>query len=835
MSGAGVRHRGAQSQSQASQQQHYVDDQNHGHGAPPQQHYAQYQQQQQQQQLQQQQQQQPSHLMSFQAYQHQQQQLQHQPPQHQHQHPLSHQQHQNQHYDALDASDARMARARASILSAGPSKRRQSVSWKDALRGKGDDGRVLFFVLLTIASFVTRYYYISQPTSVAWDETHFGKFANGYIKGEFFFDVHPPLAKMMIGFAGAVTGYRGDFEFKNPGQAYEQTPYLGMRMFCAFFGALIIPLVYGTILDLGFSPTAGLIAGSLVLFETGTVALSRLILLDPIMMFFIQASLFCTVRFFLYRDEPFSDMWWFWMFLSGVSIACAFSVKWVGLFIILFVGLTTAKDLWDLLGDLSLTKTILGKHLLARAVCLIVIPAIIYSFFFAIHFAVLTNSGPGDGFMSSRFQTTLKGNELNNYNGPREIAYGSIVSLKNHRSGGALLHSHTHTYPEAHGPQQQQVTCYSHKDSNNHWLIKHPGTPDLNAESEKAMVEKTNVAPLEYIKHGSIVRLEHINTKRNIHSHREKAPLTTRHFQVSGYGADGVGDANDHWRVEVLDGGGEDNRVQTLITRFRLIHVSVGCALHSHGKNLPKWGWEQLEVTCNPNVNDADNMWNIEMHQNDRLPKVEGVSYRPSFISNLIEIHVAMAQVNNGLKPKENEITSRPWQWPINYRGQRFTGWGDNDTRIYLLGNPVIFWGCLVMTVVFILFYAVDAGISQRGYREPPWNRERKAKLLATCAWLLIGWAMHYFPFFVMGRILYFHHYFPALLFSCMYSALLLDYFIMRLRMWTMSPRVTIIGTSILLLIMFASFLFFAPVSYGMTGPVNSFFNRRWMESWEFS
>ena len=31
------------------------------------------------------------------------------------------------------------------------------------------------------------------------------------------------------------------------------------------------------------------------------------------------------------------------------------SVKWVGLFVIALVGLTTIKDLWDLLGDLSLT------------------------------------------------------------------------------------------------------------------------------------------------------------------------------------------------------------------------------------------------------------------------------------------------------------------------------------------------------------------------------------------------------------------------------------------------------------------------------------------------
>lgn len=32
----------------------------------------------------------------------------------------------------------------------------------------------------------------------------------------------------------------------------------------------------------------------------------------------------------------------------------------------------------------------------------------------------------------------------------------------------------------------------------------------------------------------------------------------------------------------------------------------------------------------------------------------------------------------------------------------------------------------------------------------------------------MLGWALHYFPFFLMGRVLYFHHYFPAMLFSSM-------------------------------------------------------------------
>lgn len=38
---------------------------------------------------------------------------------------------------------------------------------------------------------------------------------------------------------------------------------------------------------------------------------------------------------------------------TGVMIASAISVKFVGLFVVILVGIRTAADLWDVLGDLS--------------------------------------------------------------------------------------------------------------------------------------------------------------------------------------------------------------------------------------------------------------------------------------------------------------------------------------------------------------------------------------------------------------------------------------------------------------------------------------------------
>jgi dolichyl-phosphate-mannose-protein mannosyltransferase len=50
------------------------------------------------------------------------------------------------------------------------------------------------------------------------------------------------------------------------------------------------------------------------------------------------------------------------------------------------------------------------------------------------------------------------------------------------------------------------------------------------------------------------------------------------------------------------------------------------------------------------------------------VPNVSFEVYAPSFLERFLESHAVMFQGNAGLKPKEGEITSRPWQWPINYR-----------------------------------------------------------------------------------------------------------------------------------------------------------------------
>lgn len=67
---------------------------------------------------------------------------------------------------------------------------------------------------------IVRFYNISEPDQVVFDEVHFGAFAGQYIRREYYFDVHPPLAKMMNALAAYVVGFKGDFGFDSIGDSY---------------------------------------------------------------------------------------------------------------------------------------------------------------------------------------------------------------------------------------------------------------------------------------------------------------------------------------------------------------------------------------------------------------------------------------------------------------------------------------------------------------------------------------------------------------------------------------------------------------------------------------
>lgn len=611
----------------------------------------------------------------------------------------------------------------------------------------------ILLAVLIIFTLIVRVSNLYNPNSVVFDEVHFGGFAKKYIKGAFFMDVHPPLAKLLFAAVAAIGGFKGDFDFKAIGDVFPpNVPYVLMRQLSAFMGVGTVLFMYFTLRATGCKPIVALFTSALLVIENGTLTISRYILLDSPLLFFIAGTAFFYTRFEICK--PFTFQWFKYLILCGAFLGFSLSSKWVGLFTFAWLGLTNAIRLFFILGDLNVTISAIFKQTAYRGIILLGVPAVIYLFCFYIHLAILPLEGDGAAFMSSAFRSNFADTTV-----PKEtfadVGVSSIVTLRHLNTNGGYLHSHDHLYVGGSG--QQQITLYPHLDENNKWIIEL-----YNVTSE----------PFEFqpITDGTKIRLKHMITNRRLHSHDVRPSVSESDWQneASCYGFEGFeGDPNDDFIVEIVKdkslAGVSQERLRSIDTVFRLRHAMTGCYLWSHEKKLPDWGFEQQEVTCATQGIKPLSLWYIEDNVNIYLPlDAEKVGYKKlSFFEKVKELHQKMWHINNGLTAS-HVYESRPLDWITLKRGISY--WGMVPHSIYLLGNPIIWWPASFLFVAYAIYIVVTILKFQLGYNLSL-SEETFAFNYNTFVFLL-GWILHLYPFFLMDRQLFIHHYFPALYFA---------------------------------------------------------------------
>ena len=177
------------------------------------------------------------------------------------------------------------------------------------------------------------------------------------------------------------------------------------------------------------------------------------------------------------------------------------------------------------------------------------------------------------------------------------VTCGSVFRLENVGSG-RRLHSHDVKYGS--GSAQQSVTGFAEAhDSNSLWAVH----TFVGAEGGRGCVQGA------YLRDGAAVKLTHLNTGRNLHSHAQHASPLSGNQEVSAYGEAGVGDAGDRWllRLEPLDDAALRRRAEADGTarywrrgqRVRLQHADTGLYLavapkSVYGNPIPG----QVEVNC---------------------------------------------------------------------------------------------------------------------------------------------------------------------------------------------------------------------------------------------
>eukprot|EP01135_Chromosphaera_perkinsii_P012269 Nk52_evm6s2630 gene=Nk52_evmTU6s2630 len=684
--------------------------------------------------------------------------------------------------------------------------------------------------VLTCLSFFVLFYNIHEPHVVVFDEVHFGGFASNYLSGKYFFDLHPPLAKLLIAFFGYLVGYDGLYQWGKIGDDYLpfNVPYVEMRLGCAAFGALLTPILYLIAVELRLSPTAARAVGVLVLFDNAIVTQSRNIFLDSFLMFFIALTVLMLLRFNSQRKRPFSFKWTVYLALTGASMGLALGVKMVGLFLVALVGLYTIVDLWMELGDMRTSMGKFTKHFCYRAVFLIALPIAIFLGLFYIHFSMLPFSGPGDAHMSVSFQSELIGSRHARpaVESARRVAYGSKIKLRFVDNPGCFLHSHSLKYPtryddERVSSQQQQVTCYAYADSNN-WFVILPETEEEEMETLKP--DK----PLKYVRSGDTVRLKHLQTGNFLNSHDVAAPLTPAMCEVSCW-INITLPMSNIWKLTVEQDFSHSGHVELLMTTVSLMHVKTNTHLSSSGRMLPKWASEQYEVISTKDTDQFSKNWVIEAHENERVFAEEKKTFvapveapKLSFLSKFMELFSAMIKSNNNLSA-DHVYASRPEKWPLFPRGISY--WhGPVGQQIYMIGNVVSWYAGFSSIFVFSTLYLIIALRERRRIYVKPAEFRTKIHLLF---WIFVGgWALHYVPFFPMARQLFLHHYLPAVMFKIVVLCGLIDVIVPH----RVLKRVLF---ELLMIAVIFIFYYFSDWIYGTPMSESAIQQRKWRNRWD--
>lgn len=255
--------------------------------------------------------------------------------------------------------------------------------------------------ILFVASLLVRAWDIAYPDSVVFDEVHFLRFVKAYYYGKYFFDIHPPLGKLILLLVTKLFCGPPHLENKMNGEQFGDQVYTPLRWCSALFGSTIAPTIYLIARELGLSFPAALIPAFAYVFEHLFVVESRLILMDSQLICFMSLCLLFALRLWGARKGTTHRLRY--LLATALTGAAAISVKWTALATPVLVALVSLLGFpFPREGRLRWSEMLVAGG----------VAAVFYVSLFYVHFWLLPLSGEGDGFMPRKFRETLKGGKF---------------------------------------------------------------------------------------------------------------------------------------------------------------------------------------------------------------------------------------------------------------------------------------------------------------------------------------------------------------------------------------------------------------------------------------
>jgi dolichyl-phosphate-mannose-protein mannosyltransferase len=244
----------------------------------------------------------------------------------------------------------------------------------------------LALVLLALSALL-HFYRLAEPRRIVFDEVHFGGFVSSYVGDHrYFFDIHPPHAKLVVAGVAALGGYRGEQVFEGLGDPIDAVSPALLRAAPAAAGTLLPPLIFVLLLQLGARPMAAFLGGWFVLLDNALLLQTRVIALDGILLLALFGSL-CALLAGMAAPTRLRRTGW--ALACGALAGLAVGSKFTGLAVFPLLAVCLARPLvprpsWAALRGALGTSA----WLLAGAVA-------VYAAGWALHFHLLDQPGPG--------------------------------------------------------------------------------------------------------------------------------------------------------------------------------------------------------------------------------------------------------------------------------------------------------------------------------------------------------------------------------------------------------------------------------------------------------
>jgi dolichyl-phosphate-mannose-protein mannosyltransferase len=311
-----------------------------------------------------------------------------------------------------------------------------------------------FLTITTTVSVFTHLFMLGLPSSVVFDEVYFGNFTHYYHRGQYFFDIHPPLGKELLYLGSKLSGYRYAEVYSEIGAPLAYSQIRRLRFWPSFMGSLRAPLMFLAFEFMGVSAWWSLAFGLFVATDQALIAESRYVLIDAYLSMFAALTIFLTAV--IARRIKSRRLLVLAIVAVGVAAGCTVSVKFTGGGVALTVVAALVMHYPSHIG--------LGGAIMA-GICGVVVLMVS----FVVHFSLLTRRGPGCPYHELDFCLRLERGELSVFQATIDLIPRMLASNL------GIVESHSYSSPWWSWPLLAGLGTYLWvKDQSQTWTIGSP-------------------------------------------------------------------------------------------------------------------------------------------------------------------------------------------------------------------------------------------------------------------------------------------------------------------------------------------------------------------------